>query len=37
MEEILHGTATKHPRWNKTGKTPRILLCGVFGPYGVDD
>jgi len=22
---------------NSLGKFPRILLCGVFGPYGVDD
>ena len=38
MEQPLNTTVTEHPRWNnKTGKTPRILLCGVFGPYGVDD
>ncbi len=23
--------------WKATGQTPRILLSGVFGPYGVDD
>lgn len=37
MEQILHGAAREHPQWKNTGKTPRILLCGVFGPYGVDD
>jgi hypothetical protein len=23
--------------WKATGRTPKILLSGVFGPYGVDD
>ena len=24
-------------RWTRAGRNPRLLLCGVFGPYGVDD
>ena len=38
MKQILHETITEPPRWiHEKGQTPRILLCGVFGPYGVDD
>jgi len=37
MKRMLHGVVTGHAQWNKSGAPPRILLCGVFGPYGVDD
>lgn len=32
-------TVGKHPVFNRSGKSgpPRILLSGVFGPFGVDD
>jgi len=30
-------SAAERTRWSALGRAPRILLCGVFGPYGVDD
>lgn len=37
MEQRLDAGAAGRNRWSAPGKVPRILLCGVFGPYGVDD
>jgi hypothetical protein len=34
---MLRGAVTRHAPWSQSGKNPRILLCGVFGPYGVND
>jgi len=38
---VINKNVTPSParpqRWKASGRTPRILLCGVFGPYGVDD
>lgn len=34
-KQELPGTTMK--RWVVENRPPRVLLCGVFGPYGVDD
>lgn len=35
--EAVISKTSRPQRWKASGRTPRILLCGVFGPYGVDD
>jgi len=35
--EISSDSSLSPHRWKASGRAPRILLCGVFGPYGVDD
>ncbi len=37
MEQTLYPGKKSVSGWNPSGRIPRILLCGVFGPYGVDD
>ena len=37
MEQLLHAAARDQIGRGRAGESPRILLCGVFGPYGVDD
>jgi hypothetical protein len=37
MEQKLNAGSAGQMGWNRPGKVPHILLCGVFGPYGVDD
>jgi hypothetical protein len=37
VEQLLYAAARDQIARGKLGKSPRILLCGVFGPYGVDD
>jgi radical SAM superfamily enzyme YgiQ (UPF0313 family) len=37
IESMVPASQWGADRWNTLGRVPRILLCGVFGPYGVDD
>ncbi|MFH0953879.1 MAG: cobalamin-dependent protein [Verrucomicrobiota bacterium] len=37
MEQMIHAATRARIEWRTSGRAPRILLCGVFGPYGVDD
>lgn len=37
MEHTSPQTTTERTARSFSGRIPRVLLCGVFGPYGVDD
>jgi hypothetical protein len=37
MKRMMQESVEGHARWSKSGNLPRILLSGVFGPYGVND
>ena len=37
MEQMLNAEKAGQTGYAAPGKAPRILLCGVFGPFGVDD
>lgn len=37
MEQTANAGTTTQTRWTRSDRAPRVLLCGVFGPYGVND
>ena len=37
MKQIVKAGIAGRSKWTPTDRIPRILLCGVFGPYGVND
>jgi len=37
MEQTANEGIAGRSKWTPSGRVPRILLCGVFGPYGVND
>lgn len=37
MQQASHPESADRKARSFSGQVPRVLLCGVFGPYGVDD